>query len=113
LGRSNGAVIEELVLFDIADSAVPSPPPGPWYYEMGDSARDIDADPSGMYAFIASDFDNAELLVVSLSLFVGGQPPNVGFYNTETGDGRGLNYDIQRDRIFFVTNTAFLILSPG
>jgi len=113
LGRAYGDVTEEFVLFEIEDSPVPTPPPGPWYQGIGADVNGLDVDPTGKYAFVASGFDEQELQVMDVPLFSQGQLPRVEVVATDTGDGRSVTYDPLRDRVFLTTNTALLIYAPG
>lgn len=113
LGRVNGSSIEELVLFDIADSDVPSPPPGPWYHEVGGDAADLGVEPGGSYVFLASNHADKELQVVDPRLLSAGLPAEVEYYDSANGAGNGLFYDMIRDRLFLATNDALEILRPA
>ncbi|MDD5026771.1 MAG: hypothetical protein PHH13_05375 [Candidatus Peribacteraceae bacterium] len=113
LGRSVGDTTEELVLFDIADNPVPSPPPGPWYHNIGGNVTALDTDPTGRYAFLATDKDEKQFQVVDLWKFVAGLPPEAAYKSTTTGVGRGVKYDILRDRTYFTTTNAFIIYKPA
>lgn len=113
LGRLDGSSIEELVMFDIADSIVPSPPPGPWYYEVGGNAEDIAAEPGGRYLFLASSHPSKELQVIDPTLLSHGQPAEMTYYDSPNGAAKGVYYDILKDRVFLATNDAFEIIQPG
>jgi len=111
LGRNQGDVTEELHLFDISES--PVPPNAPWNAETGESVNALDADPTATYAFAATNHDSQELIVLNIATFAAGGNPIVETYNTTTGDGRGVTYDILHDRVFLMTNTAFIVLKPS
>lgn len=113
LGRLNGTIIEEIVLFDISDSPVPSPPPGPWYHEIGSSALDIAVEPGGKYAFIASDHPDKELQIIMPGRLSSGLQAEVEIYDSTNGSANGVFYDISKDRIFLATNDALEIFKPG
>jgi len=113
IGRSVGDVIQELALFDIADSPVPSPPPGPWYRGVGTDVHDMDRSATGKYIFVATEHESAEVQVIDSDLWRAGQMPLIASYDTDTGIGRGLIYDPIRDRLFAVTISALLIFSPN
>jgi len=113
LGRSEGDVIQELVLFSVAESPTPSPPPQPKYYGTDASIYSLAWDPTGMYVFIATDDSNQELQVIDVERFWNDQLPRIAQADTETGDGRGVTYDPLRDRVFMTTNSALLIYKPG
>ncbi|MDA1209225.1 MAG: hypothetical protein O2904_04315 [bacterium] len=113
LGRMNGAIIEELILFDNALSTVPSPPPGPFYYEVGGEVTGIAIDPSGTYGFLSSDASSKEFSAVRINSLVAGKPAEAGSYDSDQGFGRGLFYDMQRDRIFLISDSSLEILQPS
>ncbi|MBU2259846.1 hypothetical protein KKC44_04540 [Patescibacteria group bacterium] len=113
LGRDVGDVTQELVLFEIEESPVPAPPPGPWYHTMGAKVTALDRDPTGRYAFVASEYEGGEFQVMDIVLFQAGQLPRVAVGDTETGNGRGVYYNPQIDRVFFTTNTALIIYKPS
>ena len=112
LGRMNGGVIEEFILFDTADGAVPSPPPGPFYYEMAGAVQDIECEPGGRDVFVASDFDSKELSVIRPSGIVVGQSAEATYFDAPEM-GYGVSYDLSRDRLFFVTSNTLYIFKPG
>ncbi len=113
LGRLDGSSIEEFVMFDIADSVVPSPPPGPWYYEVGGNAEDIVVEPGGRYVFLASGHPAKELQVIDPNLLSGGKPAELDYYDSPNGAAKGVFYDMLKDRVFLATNDAFEIIQPG
>jgi hypothetical protein len=113
VGRSVGAIIQELALFDITNSPAPSPPPGPWYHDVGASSLALSVDPTGRYAFLATDQNTLELQVYDVPMFANNQYPRVGAYSSTTGIGRAVHYDLSRDRLFFATSTALHILRPN
>lgn len=111
LGTQRGTSIQEMVLFDLEQGGVPTPPPGPWYREGSGSLVGIDMDSSRCYAFLAADSGHKALQVVNMHLKA--SLPEVSSYDSSTGKGRGIFYDIVRDRLFFVTDRGFLIFRPG
>jgi len=113
IGRRSGEAIEELVLLDVSSGAVPSPPPGPWYQEMGGSVPALTVEPGGRYAFIATDNIAAQLQVADLQAFRAGQFPIISSALTSTGGGRAVAYDAQRDRVLLATDRGILLYRPG
>jgi hypothetical protein len=113
VGRVDGSSIEEIVLFDIEDSPVPSPPPGPWYHEIGSSASDIAIEPGGRYAFIASDHADKELQIIMPDRLSAGLQAEVEVYDSANGAANGVFYDMSKDRLFLATNDALEIIQPG
>jgi len=111
LGRNAGSVTEELDLFDISGSPVPVS--APWTDEVGANVNAVDADPTATYGFAATDNDTKELIVLNIANFAAGGQPEATSYNTSTGKGRGVHYSPMHDRVFLLTNKAFLILKPG
>jgi len=111
LGRIQGDITEELHLFDVSESPVPTS--APFNAETGQSVNALDAEPTGTYAFAATNHDNQELLVLDIDTFVSGGNPIVDVWDTSTGLGRGVTYDPLHDRVFLMTNSAFIILQPS
>ncbi len=111
LGRANGAAIDELVLFSVASAAVPTTP-GPWYLDAGGTVYGIDVEPGGHYAFAATGNGSKQFTVLSLWGWPNGSPEAASL-STATGDGRGLAYDAWKDRVYLVTNSAFLVFRPS
>lgn len=111
LGRALGSVTDEVHLFDISESPVPSA--APWNYNAGGAVNGIDTDPSGTYAFLATEQALQELIVLDIATFAGGGSPVADTYDTSTGVGKGVLYSATHDRAFLTTNTAFIILKPG
>lgn len=111
LARNAGSVTEELHLFDISQSPVPTA--APWNHETGESVYGVDADPTASYAFAATGHDTKEMIVLNIVRFAAGQNPEVASYNTSTGVGRGIRYSLQHDRVFLLTNSAFIVLKPA
>jgi Tfp pilus assembly protein PilV len=112
LGRMSSSSIEELVLFDVQAKSVPSTP-GPWYFNTANTVNAIEADPSGRYVFVASDGTTKQLRVVDLWKWETAGVPEKGYYTVGAGNGRGLAYDAWKDRVYLVTNTAFLVLAAN
>ncbi|MFH0770028.1 MAG: hypothetical protein V1926_01480 [Candidatus Peregrinibacteria bacterium] len=114
LGRSVGDATEELVLFDLAANPVPSPPPLPWYHDVGGTVNGLTIDATGRYAFLATDYLEKEFVVVDLPTLVQhGYPVEIATYHTASGNGRAVLYDIVRDRVFFATTSALIIFMPA
>ncbi|MDD5041082.1 MAG: hypothetical protein PHX87_00160 [Candidatus Peribacteraceae bacterium] len=113
IGRRNGDGIEELVLLDLGNGAIPSSPPGPWFQEIGGSVPSLVAEPGGRYAFIATDNIAAQLQVADLAKFRAGQFPVVATATTLTGGGRAVAYDAQHDRVLLATDRGILLYQPG
>ncbi|MDP6561796.1 MAG: hypothetical protein QF793_02625 [Candidatus Peribacteraceae bacterium] len=111
LGRNQGDITEELHLFDVSESPVPTV--APWNAETGEDVNALDADPTATYAFASTNHDSQEFVVLNVATFAGGGNPIVETYNTTTGNGRGVTYDILHDRVFLMTNTAFIVLKPS
>lgn len=110
LGRVNGAAISELTRFAAGTGGVPSTPPGPWYREMGGNVNAGDIDASECAGFFATSNSTKELQIVNVR---GTALTELTSYNTTTGDGRGIRYDANLDRVFVVTNKALLIIKPA
>lgn len=112
IGRVLGSTIDELTLYDIGLSPVPSPPPGPWSLEIGGDVRAIATVYGSKYAFIGNSKNNAELLVLDLVRFAQGSTPIVRTHDADA-TMRGLFYNWQTDRLFGVSSTGFFVFAPG
>ncbi len=108
VGRVQGDVTEELHLFDVSESPVPTA--APFNAEAGANVNSVDSEPTGTYAFAATEHDSQELLVLDIDNFAGGGNPIVDVWDTSTGLGRGVYYSSTHDRVFLMTNTAVVIL---
>lgn len=112
LGRADGSAISELILFSLEAGPVPAPPPGPWSQDTA-GVHGISVEPAGRYAFVATENDTKTLQVIDVPRMSAGLQPEAAYFATDTGAGRGVFYDFKRDRVFLMTNTAFIILKPG
>lgn len=112
IGRANGSSIDELTLYDIGESPVPSPPPGPWTLEIGGDAASLATIFGSKYAFVAGSASTAQLRVLDLIKFAQNQAPIVNTYNANA-TMRGIVYDWQTDRLFGVTASALMVFAPG
>lgn len=112
IGRSNGSTIDELTLYDIGQSPVPSPPPGPWTLEIGGTVNDLATVYGGRYAFAGTSQSASQIRVLDLIRFAQGQTPTVDTYDTSAAV-RGLAYDWVTDRLFAVTASSFSVYAPG
>jgi hypothetical protein len=110
LGTLKGSSIQEAVLFDIEGGGIPGSP-GPWYHEGSGSVVGLDIEPSRCYAFIAAESGRKALQIFNVrdksSL------TELVTYNSTTGLGRSVLYDMRRDRIFLATDSSILIFRPG
>ena len=110
-GRAVGGVSDELHLFDIYTNPVPDS--APKNHEVGAAVNEVDADPTAVWGFAATENTGKELIVIDVSQFNDGGSAESTFYDTATGNGRGVTYDIIHDRVFLMTNTAVLIIQPS
>lgn len=112
IGRMNGSTIDELTLYDIGLSPVPSPPPGPWTLDTGGDTRSIATIYGSRYAFIGGSMATNQIRVIDLVKFAHGEAPVVKNYDTaETV--RGLFYDWQTDRMFAISASSLFVFAPG
>ncbi len=109
LGRQRGTAIQEIVLFDVRNGAIPSSP-GPWYHEASGGVVAVDVDPTGCYGFAATTWGLKALQVINLKNH---SLPEVSNYSNGAVAARGVSYDIVRDRLYLLTNQRFLIFAPG
>ncbi len=112
IGRVNGSTIEELTLYDIGWSPVPSPPPGPWSLEIGGDVLSIATIYGSKYAFVGGSASNAQIKVLDLVKFAQGNAPVVKTNNVNATI-YGLSYDWQTDRLFAVSTDTLFVFAPG
>lgn len=111
IGTERGTSIDELVLFDVRTGGVPTTPPGPWYHEGSGSIVGIDMDPTRCFAFFAAESASKALQIIdmrdksALSEYT--------TYNSTTGPGRAIHYDLPRDRLLLTTDRSLLIFRPA
>lgn len=114
LGRNFSTATEEMILFSFPGKGYEPPPPGPWFYDVSSatngSVYDISVDPSGCYAFLATNAPSTDVRAVRISSLA--LPPGAS-HDASTGVGRGVLYDITRDRLFLITDTALHVLQPN
>ncbi len=111
VGTLSGAAIQEFSVFDVKEGGAPVPPPDPWTSDIMAKVAGLDADPTACYAFIASDYSPRELQVLRLmpSLM------EAAAYDTPVavGGARGVRYDVPHDRLYLLTDDAFLLFKPA
>ncbi len=112
VGRALGSSIDELTLYDVGLSPVPSPPPGPWTVEIGSAVNDLATIFGNKYAFVANGTNNAEIKVIDLVKFAQSAAPVVKNYDTNA-TMKGVYYDWQTDRLFSVSAGNFMVFAPG
>lgn len=112
VGRMAGSGIDELTLYEIGFSPVPSPPPGPWTLELGGTVNALATIYGSRYGFVGGDADAAQLRVIDMWRFALGQPPILWTFDAEAAV-RGLYYDWLTDRLFVVTPNSFMVFAPG
>lgn len=112
IGRSNGATIDELNLFSIADSPVPVTPPGPWTLEIGGDINALAGIAGSKYAFVGGSADAAQISVLDIfSMALGG---TATLKSVDAGETiRGLSYDWQHDLLLGVSPSSLFIFAPG
>ena len=113
VGRTSGSAIEELVLFDLEKGAAPTPPPGPWYYDVGGTVNAVSIAPGGQYAFLACAIGGKHLDIVNLRKLQWGQAAETASLTVASGLGRGILYDPWKDRVYLVTDKGFHIIRPS
>lgn len=110
LGTAKGT-IQEAVLFDLESGGIPTPPPGPWYHEGSGSVVGIAMDPVRCYGFLAAQSGRKAFQVFNMrdktSL------AELATYTSTTGLGRGLTYELSRDRVYVITDRSLLIFRPA
>lgn len=112
LGTERSTSTQELVLLDtVRQGAVPTGVTGPWYREGSGSLYDLAIDPTNCYVFMASQEDDEALQIANFrdkDLF-----PALYSYVSSTGKGRGIYYDMPRDRVYLLTDQSFIIFRPS
>ena len=104
LGREKSSY-QELVVFDVTAGGIPSSP-GPWFHEGSGSLVGLDADGDACFGFLAASSGRKALQVVDLS--DRNLLPELTTYTSAYGKGRGLHYDHRRDKVYLLTDNAFL-----
>lgn len=112
LGRSGGPAIDELILYSIAESPLPSPPPGPWVSEVGATVSALDSDPTGAYGFVGCSAAGGQFRVLSMPAFSAGADPRIAILDAGSPIV-DLSYDWRSDRVYAVTAGSLLIFAPG
>lgn len=108
---SNQTSILEMVMFDVGNGGGVPSGSGPWYHEGSGSLLGIDMDPYGCYAFLGASTGKKALQVVNMRNKA--SLPELYSYNSTLGLGRGLTYDLVRDRVYLLTDQGFLIFKPA
>jgi len=111
LGSVKGASIQEMVLFDLELGGLPTPPPGPWYHEGSGSVVGLDMDPTRCYGFISALSGRKAFQVFNLQNK--STLAEITTYNSTTGLGRGLLYDVSKDRVYLITDRSLIIFRPA
>jgi hypothetical protein len=111
IGRFNGTAIDELTMFSVASSPVPSPPPGPWSLEVGGDVRSLDST-FARYGFVAGNADAAQLRVIDLVKMELSQAPTLKTYDALAAIN-GIFYDWTHDRLYAVTDSSLMVFAPG
>ena len=109
LGRTRGTSIQEFVMFKIPNGGVPTSP-GPYYRETSGSVLSIAAEPSGCYAFAATQQKYKALQVIKIG---DTSLPEAAYYTLSSSRGRAVTYDMVRDRVYLVTDESLMIFKPA
>lgn len=112
LGRVQGSAIAEFLLYDIASTPVPTPPPGPWTLEIGSDLLSFAPLPGMFTAFIGSSTALAQIRVIDLAALVRNTSSVLASVNVGSAV-RGLWYDVLHDRLLAITDSTLRILTPG
>ncbi len=111
VGTQKGTSIQEMVMFDVGGGGPPIASLGPWYHDTSGSVMNLAMDPYRCYTFVAADTGRKAFQVVNMRNKA--SLPELYSFNSSTGLGRGLAYDLVRDRIFLTTDSALVIFKPG
>jgi Tfp pilus assembly protein PilV len=111
LGTQASASIQEMVLFSLGSSGGIPSGSGPWYHDASGSVMGLSMDPYRCYTFIAASTGKKAFQVVDMRNKA--SLPELYSYNSTSGLARGLGYDLVRDRVYLLTDSAFLIFKPA
>ncbi len=113
LTRASGTATDEVILYAVGESPVPSPPPGPWTFESAGDVFGFSVDPAGRYGFLAGNAAAAQLRALDMVAFREGSYPLLSSYDIEEAAARDVFYDWQSDRLFVVSDSSFRVFAPG
>src|SRR3989344_1019017 len=111
VGRFDGTGIDELTMYSTENSPVPAFPPGPWTLEMNGDIRSLDRT-FGRYDFAAGNADGAQLRVIDRIKLEQNGAAILKTFDAEAAVN-GIFYDWQKDRLFLVTPSSFMVFAPG
>lgn len=111
VGSQKLSSLEEVVLLDLETGGVPSPPPGPWYHEGSGSVVGLAMDPSRCYGFVSALSNRKAFQVFNVRNK--STLAELTTYTSTTGVGRGLVYDLIRDRVYLITDRSLLVMKPA
>lgn len=113
LGRVGGSTIDELTLYDISSSPVPTSPPSPWTLETGGDINDIAVAPGSEYAFIAGSSSSAQVMVISTKNMVQYASPVIKKSYSAGATMLALSYDWITDRLYVISSSGLMVFAPG
>lgn len=113
IGRLNGSTIDELTLYDITSSPVPTPPPSPWTLETGGDINDIAVAPGSEYTFLAGSSSAAEVMVMSTKNLIQYASPVIKKSYSAGTTMLSLSYDWITDRLYVISTSGLMVFAPG
>ncbi len=113
IGRVGGSTIDELTLYDIGSSPVPTPPPSPWTLETGGDINGLAVAPGSEYAFIAGSSSSAQVMVISTKNMVQYVSPVMKKSYSAGTTMLSLSYDWITDRLYVISSTGLMVFAPG
>lgn len=111
IGTQAGAATQEMVMFDIGTGGIPGGSSGPWYHETSGSLLGISMDPYRCYTFLSVGSGHKAFQIVDMRNKA--SLPELYSYDSATGLARGVAYDLVRDRVYVLTDSAVLIFKPS
>ncbi|MBI1812805.1 hypothetical protein HYR82_03415 [Candidatus Peregrinibacteria bacterium] len=101
-----------IVLFDASTGGVPTTN-GPWLYSASGNVMRVDADASGCYAFIATDWRSQALQVIKIKDHSMAKLLTYAIAPPVQRTGRALVYDPALDRLYLIDHWTLYIFTPA
>lgn len=109
LGTQKDPSTQEMVLFDTSQGVSASTPA--YYHEGSGTIMGVAMDANRCYAFLGDSSGRKAFQVVNMRDKT--TLPELFSYNSATGLARGIAYDLVRDRVYLLTDSAVIIFKPA